>query len=452
VVRRTEQVAAIKNHPCARAVRVSFVATPDAYAWLSASRVGTAGCVTVVAQGVPERVAEAFGADPEKVSAGSEGTGAQWPGDASGDWAVFTSSTDDRSGVASVLVIEDNRYQGSRPEVLRVASQASATGKAASIYWNVEGMVVFSCAQKGKLVGAAELLGLTDEELASIPRSLHRLARLCDDPTVDTVAVGAAMVEKFTGVDFGEQALNAGTVLELTPPPADLTDWKPNYPTPAFMSDHRDLLDPITSLTGDRQRGLAEWAALVAVDEAGLGNHEAIHAVVDQYGRDERPRSGSSLDRFRAVLFKRADQIWYQEMETETGGGLEGTFVHQQLWATSAVRQATHPDPLAAAVTTVGDLLGTAACTRTERPGTFVVDETGRHEVDGPDPSAARVNAFAEVLREAIAATPERWPELRRRFPAPLTPDERRDAIQHDAERLERGDFDTWQIIRSDID
>ena len=135
--------------------------------------------------------------------------------------------------------------------------------------------------------------------------------------------------------------MQTGTWLELTPPAADLTGWQPGHHVPAFISGHAELLDAILTLSPDRQRALAEWAATVAVDEAGLEQHEAVRAVVDQYGRDERAQVGSSLDLFRARLSKRADQIWHQEMETETDSGLEGTFVHQQLWATSAVRQST---------------------------------------------------------------------------------------------------------------
>lgn len=424
--------------------------TPESYAWLSDSPIGVAGCVTVVAQSDLARAGEAFGADPAQLVGGVPRTDAHWPEEYVGEWAWFTGPASSGSAEADVVVIEDNGFQGSRTEVLRVASRASASGKAASIFWNVNGVVIFSCAQKGTVVAAVELLGLDDDELASLPRSVRSLARLCEDESVDLVAVGASMVEAFTGVEFGEGVLRNGLMADLVPPPADLRGWERGHPVPSFMGDHLELLDGILVLAPDQQRALAEWAATAAVAEAGLEGEDAVMAVVAQFGRDDPPVAGSSLDMLRARLSKRSDEIWQREMENDTHGGIEGTFVHQQLWATSAVRQATHPDPLAAAVTAAGDLLGASACSRTERTETYVTDETGRYAVDDPDPYRGRVEAMARVLRELIASEPGTWPEHRRFLPRPLSPAERKEALRRDAERLSNGEFATYQTLEVD--
>jgi hypothetical protein len=165
----------------------------------------SAGCVTVAHLADPAKLHRAFGADTDPLPA------ADFPVEIDDEWAWFTSS-----GEASV-VVEDNGVQGSRGTVLGLASRASSNGKAASVFWNVNGLVIFSCARKGKLVGSIELLDVDEDELEDIPRSLHRLAMQANLEGSDPIAVAAAMVEKFTGVSFGPTILDHGAGYAITP-------------------------------------------------------------------------------------------------------------------------------------------------------------------------------------------------------------------------------------------
>lgn len=423
--------------------RVAHVAAkPGSYAWISSSPLQVAGCLTVVSPGTLDSVAAAFGANltDGRSAASVVGEGLV------GDWAVFLQITgQDDPGLKATVVAEDNGFQGSRTEVLRLASRTSKAGLAASIFWNVNGVVIFSCAKRGKLVAAVELGLLGEEELASLPRPLRALARSSENHDQDLLAIGAAMVEQFTGVAFTDAVLHDGVAAELTPPAADLDDYDGVSP-PAFISEHPDLIERLVEQLPGRQRLIAEWAATAAVHEAGLDDEPSVRAVIDKFDGASQVPIGSVLDAYRARLTKRADQIWHQEMETQKYGGLEGTFVHQQVWATQAVRQATHQDATSAAVTAIAALLGTVKNTRRERAVDFVEDERGRWETDVPDPTEDRVSTFVGVIEQLLASDLQEWPAIAAALPTPLTPDERDSALSRDAERLAAGEFDTWQF------
>jgi hypothetical protein len=105
---------------------------------LSSSVLEEAGCVTVAAQDDADGVRAAFGAEDEPIPGSSAVFAGDWVAEQQSDWAWFT-TTPGPSG--AVVVVEDDEFQGSRPEVLRVLSRASAFEKAASLFCNVNGMV-----------------------------------------------------------------------------------------------------------------------------------------------------------------------------------------------------------------------------------------------------------------------------------------------------------------------
>ena len=137
-----------------------------------------------------ERVISSFGADPwhsisrEEVDLGDHGA------------VVATASAE------GVVVIEDNGFEGSRGEVPRAASRR---GKAASIFWDVNGLALFSCASRGKMICSLEV---PNEELDELPRSLRPLIKLANHWTEDPVAVGMLMVERYTAVSVSAQQVN----------------------------------------------------------------------------------------------------------------------------------------------------------------------------------------------------------------------------------------------------
>jgi hypothetical protein len=112
---------------------------PGSYAWLRDSHLEVAGCVTVVAAADEEGVKTAFGCGEEVWATRNGGT------------AFLDTEAAHLVVVDGALVVsENNGFQGSRGEVLRPASQASETGKAASIFWNVNDAIYFACARRGK--------------------------------------------------------------------------------------------------------------------------------------------------------------------------------------------------------------------------------------------------------------------------------------------------------------
>ena len=197
------------------------------YRWLAESALGEAGCVTVVPGAAVGPVASAFGCVPESET--------QRPGD---DEVHLVGSD------AATTAFEDNGFQGSRPEVLRPLSRLSENGKAASLLWNVNGMVVIALAQRGKLVCEVELLGPDEAELEGMPRRLQRL--LLTLPGDDLLALGAVLVETFTGVGFGPADLETATPRPLEPVPADRVnvhgrDLAPAVPGPGAVGRDRVL-------------------------------------------------------------------------------------------------------------------------------------------------------------------------------------------------------------------
>lgn len=152
-----------------------------------------AGCLTVVV-GVDERAAAAcFGIDlADLVTMDSE----RWLGAPHAQTMVV--QADDSSPVTAIF--EDDGHEGSRAVLLE---RLSAQGVAASVFWNVNGMVIFSCARDGNLLWSGDVG--TGEEREDLPRPLRLLDDLAAaDPEADWVAIGAAMVEHFTEVDLLE--------------------------------------------------------------------------------------------------------------------------------------------------------------------------------------------------------------------------------------------------------
>jgi len=84
----------------------------------------------------------AVGADIEHSADATEVSGADGV-----DW-ISAASEDSGLPEGVVVLIEDTGWQGSRPEVL---SRLSKRGAAASVSWNVNGLVMFSSARRGKV-------------------------------------------------------------------------------------------------------------------------------------------------------------------------------------------------------------------------------------------------------------------------------------------------------------
>lgn len=420
-----------------------MAATPDSYLWLSESPLQEAGCITAVAAADSERVAAAFGCDPALATSVTYadiegepdrlGQGLQaWLG-CSGDSAVM---------------IEDNDYQGTRAEVLRPASKASSSGLAASIFWNVNGVIRFSAARKGKIVCSVEVLDCEPDEF---PRPLRRLAALAADDETDLVALGAAMVEKFTGVAFDQTTINQASHRTLTPVPEDLETYGPEGSALRYYAP--EVLAAIVAADPGTYRPLATWAAQAAAAEAGVAEEGVVRQLTEQFAESARPVLPPGFDHVLA-RWEREKQQWDNEHDSHTltasSGALEGEFLQARVWAGRALKTATHPDPLEAALQATFDALWTFYCTLTKRRLTFVEDENGRHVVgDDRDGLPGRAQAFADLVLEALAQPTPRWEVLSARLPRALTDAQRQELIRTDQELQASGAFDTWQTVRA---
>lgn len=163
-----------------------------AYRWLAHSQLEIAATVTVVTGASAEDVLRAFGADPARpvgISA-LESSDEMWV-------AVLTAGD-------AVLAVENNGFQGSDGRVL---CRASAGGRAASMFWNVNGMTRLSFAEGGQVLAAFEP-GLEEAEEAEAAGPVAAALNGLDfDDYRDTSAKGLVAVERFTGHGFTEQDL-----------------------------------------------------------------------------------------------------------------------------------------------------------------------------------------------------------------------------------------------------
>jgi hypothetical protein len=118
-----------------------------AYRWVRRSALSMAATVTVVTGSTAEDVLRAFGADPaqpESLRRITDDVTARMSVD---PWvAVLAAGT-------AVLAVEDNGFQGTDGAVLR---RASAGGRAASMFWNVNAMTRLSFAEGGQVLASFE--------------------------------------------------------------------------------------------------------------------------------------------------------------------------------------------------------------------------------------------------------------------------------------------------------
>jgi hypothetical protein len=118
-----------------------YVAPPDAgHRWIDTSSLSAAATVTVVVGRTEDEVITTFGGDPAAPVPLGTTAGPVPP------LAVLT--VDD-----VVLAVEDNGHQGAKSDTVTALSR---NGKAASLYWNVNGEFVLTIAERGELVFAGD--------------------------------------------------------------------------------------------------------------------------------------------------------------------------------------------------------------------------------------------------------------------------------------------------------
>ncbi|PPK67183.1 DUF6461 domain-containing protein [Actinokineospora auranticolor] len=155
------------------------------YLWVSESRISVGATVTVVDGLSRDEVIRAFGADPADpvtVDRMYETYTDQW---------LALVERDDR-----VVVVEDNGFQGSRPEVIRELSRA---GRAASMFWNVNALTRVSLARGGELLLQGEVMELRQ---GGEPEVAAALAGLDFGGPRAWTAKGLLIVDRFLGTSL----------------------------------------------------------------------------------------------------------------------------------------------------------------------------------------------------------------------------------------------------------
>jgi hypothetical protein len=157
-----------------------------AYRWIRRSALSQAATVTVVTGATFEQTLRAFGADPDRPVPVDEIRRDLSLRRAHDPWATAL----DVGG--AILVVEDNGWRGSDATVLR---DASAGGRAASMFWNVNADTRLSFAEAGRLLAAFEPWGREEYP----PEVARALAGLDLTQLGDRTEKGLVAVERFTG-------------------------------------------------------------------------------------------------------------------------------------------------------------------------------------------------------------------------------------------------------------
>lgn len=306
---------------CGRGYRLRGEAEPpavakpeDAYRWVEKSALADAGTITVVTAANPDTVVRAFGGDPATPEQMDElEDRSMQHGD---PWIAVAPITD------AVLAVEYNGYQGSHSPELRALSRGT---RAASLYWNVNGVTRLSFAADDRIVTAFEL-GEQQHDPALEPI----LRDLDFSDYRNQIAKGLVAVERFTGSAFAESDLarveSAGIGFAVLPLLGELYPESRRSDGSRANQGHGPLgadTDLLTNLPAERQQAMAWWAVRRAAEYLHVPDDPDLVACIDA-------------------------QALTPEAELRVRESSIGD--HTNYWLWSALHQATNPDPLGAAI------------------------------------------------------------------------------------------------------
>jgi hypothetical protein len=254
------------------------------YRWLTEpwpTGFGEAGCLTVVVAADTATVLDAFAAEPNERIPIEDAALIPTPHVALADAG------------GALVAVELNGYEGSRPEVL---ARGSRRGKAASVYWEINGMVIVSCATRGRVVASVDLS--VDTEDTDLPARLRAMLSSADD---DLVALGGAMVERYTGIAIGPgsfERLPEAYVVYPRPEERDVED-----PDRASLRyEYPQLVAGIVSADQAVRRRLAQWCAEQALGVVGLAAEQAVREVTGQFGEATVPHQTFRFTQYSARI------------------------------------------------------------------------------------------------------------------------------------------------------
>ncbi|KQZ75549.1 hypothetical protein ASD66_04165 [Nocardioides sp. Root151] len=312
----------------------------SACTWLSDS--SAASCLSVIVGSDVVASASAYGVDlADSVALDSE----QWSSERLAA-VVAVQGLNSANGPVS-FVLEDNGFEGSRELVLRTASKG---GKAASIFWNVDGMVVFSCARRGKLLWSGEL-GM-DDDLDALPRSLMPFAEVvASDEERDPVAVGGAMVAAFTGIQIRSEWVTDVNWCVVSPhveQPELLT-----AESSGLRWDHSDVALALVEVSSPNRRLFVHTMVRAAALQASLAEDEVVAATLASVRVDGPGTVSREFESWERQRARENDQLWLLQDQAINAGGVgplpeEKNRIYRANSLASALRYACHDDDLTA--------------------------------------------------------------------------------------------------------
>lgn len=171
-----------------------------------------------------------------------------------------------------MVIVEPASFRGTQPGVLKAASR---DGKLASVYWDVNDMVIVGLARRGKLVALGEISDIEPNLYGR--RSGARLPEL----TTDWPQLAFATVERFVGVRLTRTLLKSPSTLYRLEPRVQLPITREELV--GLQIPDAETVDLVLAASLQTRRELAEWAALQGIAAAGLQDDPAVASVTAQF-------------------------------------------------------------------------------------------------------------------------------------------------------------------------
>jgi hypothetical protein len=302
----------------------------DSYRWVDDPVVtdfANAGCVTVVTGSSGDTALAAVGADSAHASPLADVSGVEGIG--------WISVANEVAGLPddAIVLVEDAGWEGSRPEVL---ARLSRKGAAASVFWDVNGLVMFGCARRGKVQVSLEVPD-SEEEAAELPAALRRVWQR-ERTVAGPVAVAMSMVQRFTGVAVPPDEAIARPrlahpiiepVLSLRVTPEELLELR--YPSPTVVAAAK-------AAEGTRCRTVAEWAVRDALTAAGIADLPQLASTLQQFGSGDAVALSAEASSYRREAAKGISAAdWALSVEGDDERWQELRHWGPRYWAMEAV-------------------------------------------------------------------------------------------------------------------
>jgi Family of unknown function (DUF6461) len=296
-----------------------------------------ATCVAVAGGCTEDQLIDRYGGDPAAAVDATPGRVQELAAD--GGPVLFVRTVRDL-----VLAVEDNGWQGTRPEVLREVTTGG--GRMISAFWNVNALTEINLAENGEVLvtfeDSTQRFGTDPDRLLPVLRQIGYPAEALGPQWKEWML---ALVGAVTGVDVTSPVMDGPfRAVRLVPLPADLPT-REGLATSYLRRQDPEVSAALDAATDEQLRRAAVAGARLTMAVAGLDREPVLLAAL---GGAERGEVGpvdrrSQLGRVLAGQDRRDDEPPPADPEEAE----DRAFWQEQ--ASNAVRAALAPDPLVAA-------------------------------------------------------------------------------------------------------